>query len=172
MPEPKHQISNVSSFVPESLGEPGQRTFRIVVFGEGNSAIVWLEKEQLFQLALAIRQFIASSDESDDSQLSPTVISDTLTFVKLDFKAAKMAMRYDVQAGVFLIDAYSPDDDIEDITTLRVWIDTDIATGFSNEAMRICASGRPLCLLCGDPIDPTGHPCAKVNGHVTIDDDI
>ena len=103
MPEPKHQISNISSFVPESLGEPGQRTFRIVVFGEGNSAIVWLEKEQLFQLALAIRQFIASSDESDDSQLSATVILTNLTLVEQDFNYNAMVSQRGRAAAAFVV---------------------------------------------------------------------
>ena len=29
----------------------------------------------------------------------------------------------------------------------------------------VVARGRPLCPLCGNPLDPTGHICPAQNGH-------
>jgi uncharacterized repeat protein (TIGR03847 family) len=29
----------------------------------------------------------------------------------------------------------------------------------------VVARGRPLCPLCGNPLDPTGHICPALNGH-------
>ena len=30
---------------------------------------------------------------------------------------------------------------------------------------QVVARGRPLCPLCGNPLDPTGHICPAMNGH-------
>jgi predicted amidophosphoribosyltransferase len=29
------------------------------------------------------------------------------------------------------------------------------------------AAGRPICSMCGQPIDPEGHFCPRKNGHRT-----
>ena len=59
----KSEFTNVTSLRAESLGEPGQRTFRILVDSGSSSAIIWLEKEQLFQLALSIHQILATAPD-------------------------------------------------------------------------------------------------------------
>jgi uncharacterized repeat protein (TIGR03847 family) len=35
----------------------------------------------------------------------------------------------------------------------------------ARHAAAIVAAGRPICVLCGRPIDPEGHFCPKRNGH-------
>jgi hypothetical protein len=35
--------------------------------------------------------------------------------------------------------------------------------------LRICASGRPPCFLCGLPINPEGHVCPRANGHAVFE---
>ena len=59
MAQAKNEFTSVSGLRAESVGEPGKRTFRIVVDSASSSASIWLEKEQLFQLALAIQQMTA-----------------------------------------------------------------------------------------------------------------
>ena len=38
----------------------------------------------------------------------------------------------------------------------------------SNQALEVCAAGRPLCPLCGVPIGIEKHRCSRTNGHVKI----
>ena len=52
---------------PEAIGEPGQRTFRLRVLSGSEAASLWLEKEQLVALTLAIRQLLEQTDEEDAS---------------------------------------------------------------------------------------------------------
>ena len=71
MAKAKMEFTEVSSLRAEALGEPGQRTFRIVVGSSSESAVIWLEKGQLFQLALAINQMTAAlpiTSEEDQPQ--------------------------------------------------------------------------------------------------------
>ncbi|MGH2730258.1 MAG: DUF3090 family protein, partial [Actinomycetota bacterium] len=41
----------------------------------------------------------------------------------------------------------------------------DQARAFVLHALAVIDEGRPLCMLCGLPIDPTGHACPASNGH-------
>ena len=44
----------------EAIGEPGRRTFRLVAANEDELAHIWIEKEQLQALGIAIDQMLAT----------------------------------------------------------------------------------------------------------------
>ncbi|MBI4235758.1 MAG: DUF3090 family protein, partial [Chloroflexi bacterium] len=58
MAEAQHDLGLVTRLHTEALGTPGQRRFRILAEGERGSAVVWLEKEELHSLALAIARLL------------------------------------------------------------------------------------------------------------------
>ena len=63
----KYSLGNPRSIIAETFGEPGRRTFRLVIeSGEARSDI-WLEKEQLLQLGVYLQEAIRtlSDDERD-----------------------------------------------------------------------------------------------------------
>ena len=166
MAQAKNEFTSVSGLRAESVGEPGKRTFRIVVDSASSSASLWLEKEQLFQLALSIQQMIATLPKDREPKGGPPTHREAEPLTRLEFKVAKLVLGHDGNRGLFIIDAHDPEDD--ESATVRVWASMDQAKQFSREALSVCASGRPLCPLCGRPIDPSGHRCARVNGHVTL----
>ena len=51
-PEVKYALGALSRIVPNTFGEPGQRTFNLVLESGEALCTVWLEKEQLFQLGI------------------------------------------------------------------------------------------------------------------------
>ena len=161
MSDPRNEMHAVGSLTAEAIGEPGSRTFRIIAGGGSGSAMIWLEKEQLFQLALAIQQILASSSE-EDAASDPA--RDAGAGVSLDFKVGKLALGRDGRSGLFMIDAHDLEEEDEESATVRVWANSRMVREFSEEAMRVCAAGRPICPLCGSSINPDGHPCSRVNG--------
>ena len=170
MPNGKIEFTNVASLRAEAQGEPGDRTFRIIVDSGASSAIIWLEKEQLFQLSLAVHQLLATLPHEESASGTPPGDREAPPPAHLDFKANKLALGHDSSTGLFLIDAHDPEDEDEEQATVRVWANRDQVKEFSEEALRVCAAGRPLCQLCGGPIDPTGHDCPRLNGHVKVRD--
>ena len=58
MPESRHDLSQVNLLQAEAFGVPGQRTFRILAANTSTSAALWLEKEQLAQLGIAIESHL------------------------------------------------------------------------------------------------------------------
>jgi uncharacterized repeat protein (TIGR03847 family) len=56
-------------------------------------------------------------------------------------------------------------DDPRDV--VRVELEPQAALRFASGALEVVRAGRPPCPLCGAPLDPTGHFCARRNGHAT-----
>ena len=161
-----YEFTNVSSLKAEAFGEPGRRTFRIHVESESSSASIWIEKEQLFQLAIAIQKMVTTLPERREPPDDPPPDREAPGLTNLDFKVMKLVLGHDMGRGLFVIDAHDAGD--EDQATVRLWVDMQQILFFSEDALRVCAAGRPLCPLCGRPIDPDGHRCARVNGHARM----
>ncbi len=150
----------------EAIGEPGKRVFRLRVVGEhGEAASVWLEKEQLQALALAIRQVLAQLNYQEEAGVAPHRISDFPEQVDAECKAGRMGMGYSEPDRSLVLFVYEigADEDAEPTMILR--ISQDQATSLGHVLEEIIAGGRPICFLCGSPIDPGGHVCARANGH-------
>jgi len=48
---------------------------------------------------------------------------------------------------------------------VRYWATREQMLSLARHGATVCASGRPRCQLCGNPIDPEGHQCPALNGH-------
>ena len=89
-----------------------------------------------------------------------------------DFHARLMQLQYDPDANCFVLHAFEGDEDDPDAgaqTSVSFWMTMTQCSNLADEALRICASGRPPCFLCGAPIDPNGHQCARANGHAVFE---
>ncbi|MET0323764.1 MAG: DUF3090 family protein, partial [Ilumatobacteraceae bacterium] len=54
-------------------------------------------------------------------------------------------------------------DDSEDRGHIRLYVTRSQAAAFCDHADELVAAGRPNCMWCGNPIDPDGHPCPRMN---------
>ena len=48
---------------------------------------------------------------------------------------------------------------------VRFWATREQMLSLARHGASVCASGRPRCMLCGNPRDPEGHLCPALNGH-------
>ncbi len=167
MASPQIEFNSITNIKPEALGEPGKRTFRVLVDDASGSALIWLEKEQLFQLAMAITRLQAILPSSSDSPAQTASEADEDPGPHLEFTVGKMVLGHEGNSDRFVIDAY--DAEVEESEeagpTIRLWGVRGQLRSFAAEALKVCAAGRPICPLCSEPMDPTGHKCARVNGH-------
>ncbi len=165
----KVEFTQVTKLKPEALGKPGSRTFRLLVDSGSSSAILWMEKEQVLQLALASKQVSASLPNFDHNMSSMGPLDrEAPAFTKLDFAVIKLVLGHDQDTGLFIIDAHQLDDD-NDNPSIRIWVNKSLMNEFSEESLGVVAAGRPPCALCGAPLDASGHKCPRTNGHITSD---
>ncbi|MCX8213073.1 MAG: DUF3090 family protein [SAR202 cluster bacterium] len=168
MAEEKTEFMHVENIRAEALGEPGERTFRILVDGDAGSAMMWLEKEQLFQLAVAINQLHSSLPELDRSR---QISEGAEEFgVRLEFKVGRLVLGHEGSSERLIIDAHDAESDEEEQgPTVRIWAERQQLARFAADSLELCAAGRPLCPLCDSPMDPAGHTCPRSNGHALQD---
>ena len=167
----QYQFGSVSNVNVEAIGVPGQRTFRLTLASGAAAAILWLEKEQLYQLATYIREVVASLPSDAESQASEAPEPEwSGEIINLDFKVGKLALGHDKSTNCFLLITHEIEEGEGDTATLSFWLTRNQGEGLAEEALKVCAAGRPRCYLCGSPINPDEHMCPRSNGHATLQD--
>ena len=171
-PEVKYSLGAVSHIVPNTFGEPGQRTFNLVLESGEARCTVWLEKEQLFQLGIYLQEAVESlSDEDKARETQEKEPAWTGEGISLDFKVGQVLLNYDQDSNSFRMLAYEREEEeaTEDGASVSFWMRLQQAGSVSEEALQICAAGRPRGFLCGLPINPDGHVCPRANGHTVLE---
>ena len=178
----KYALGPATSIDALTFGEPGLRTFRLDARSGAASCSVWMEKEQLLQLGVYLRDMVGrlSQEERDkESDLREETWSGG--DLNVDFKAGQMLLSYDQGSNAFYLQAYEresdkpaeeetpPSGDAPETESVGFWITTAQAIVLGEEALKICAAGRPTCFLCGQPINPDGHACPRANGHTVLE---
>ncbi len=145
-------------------GLPGARTFQLRIIGaQSESASLWLEKQQMQALSLALTQVL--------SQLGrPTRTVDEIASFPPgpdhDFHVGRMAIGFDSGNGTVVLHIFEATrGEDEEEPDLQVRITEDACAGLNGRLQEIIAGGRPVCPLCGLPMDDGGHACVRSNGH-------
>jgi uncharacterized repeat protein (TIGR03847 family) len=153
----------------EALGEPGQRRFRMLLAVNGETHIIWMEKQQLQALGLMIEQMLedASSDgsilQADDTLLEFDDDADH------QFRLGKVDLGFDDTGDNVVIGAYDiQQEELNAQPVLIVRLNRRQALTLSADVTVLAAAGRPRCPMCGAPMDPSGHVCPEQNGHLPL----
>lgn len=163
MDKARYEMQKLNDLIAESEGQPGHRIFKIIAMSTSGSAILWLEKEQLYQLAIAIKQLLASLKQPD---ITDGNAENGEEFNRnIEFKAGALELWHDNSTQKIIIYATDISPDTQFDTTLRIWVTSDQARKFAEESLNLCASGRPLCPLCSEPTEDGIHSCPRSNGH-------
>lgn len=173
-----HEFRNVTHFTAGAEGEPGQRVFYLQVGDEAGHISVRLEKQQVRALAQFLRSVL-------DDLPSPTGVAEKPVPLRQPAVAewvvghiAVGVMEADAEV-VLVVDELVPDDDDADDETeeleldlfdsptdgsrIRAHIDVEQAALFIVTSDELMSQGRPPCRLCGQPLDPSGHACPRLN---------
>ena len=170
----------------EAVGQPGQRRFRIYVQAERNSAIMWMEKEQLNSLSLALDRFLAQITEGQvlrteaqagNRPIAEGMPSDFPVQPTYEFQVGQIKINYDERSTQFLLNAI-PLQIVMERDEAQVFMDEEQAVSFlfthrqaqylSSTIAQVVSAGRPVCPLCHTPLDGGPHACIKQNGHREI----
>jgi uncharacterized repeat protein (TIGR03847 family) len=159
----------------EALGEPGHRRFRLVVVIDGETYVLWMEKQQVQALGLALEQLVEHLPPSPGFGTGdPTAMinEDTLN----QFRVGRIEIAFDESLEQIVLAAHDIEsEDIDGRPTLVVRISREIGRALSEEAAELVRKGRPVCTMCGAIMEPgRTHVCARQNGHLplTFDDEM
>jgi len=149
----------------QAFGQPGQRTFRLRLIGENAaSASLWLEKEQMQALSMALKQMMAQLEYAQEPPAAD--VGEFPVVADHDFRVGRMGMGFSASDRTVVLYTFElgVDEDEED-PTLRVRLTQEQCASLTAQLDEIIAGGRPVCPLCGLPMDRSGHACVRSNGH-------
>ena len=158
-------------FTADYVGEPGARTFYVQArLGERTLSYL-VEKQQVVLLAEKFRELLLMVD-ADDTIKSATPTRDPALRlagpIEPEWRVGTIGLAYEeaLDAVMVLIQPVAGEDESEeDLDNVRFTLRRDQVRAFILHALASAEEGRPLCQLCGLPMDPEGHNCPASNGH-------
>ena len=143
---------------PEAVGEPGRRLFRLRVEAEHGSALLWLEKEELHELAVTVKRLLRSGVRhtgQPDTTGSPDARAD------VDCKVTSLALGHDRASGRYMLLAHASDGEGD---AIALWAERGVLDHMADRAFEVHDAGRPRCPFCGGPTVPgKRHACPRAN---------
>ena len=174
MPALVHEFDWPERVVVGTVGRPGSRAFYLQVRDGRRNASVGLEKQQSAVLADRIEAILNALMSEEGNRFSvpaatpaELVDNDPLDLpVEPEFRAGLMRLGWDPATAQVVVEVFplveSEDDEVvepdgSELLLLRMPVGT--ARAFVERTRRVVRSGRPLCPLCDEPVDETGHVC-------------
>lgn len=166
-------LGDIDTFTTGAIGRPGQRTFYLQARGDGQRISIKCEKQQVAAIAQYLRRLLHDLPPAADRPL-PSSLELALP-VEAAFTLGPIGLGYDPQADriVVQLDELVPADLADDEgdesgaeperSRVRVHVSRGQALAFCEHAESVVAAGRPSCVFCGNPIDPEGHACPRMN---------
>jgi len=157
-------------FTTGYTGTPGHRAFYLQARTESDTLTFALEKAQVSVLAEKLGELLLMIDREDTISGAAPVRDPALEtdLTEPEWRVGTIGLAYDENADVvsLLIEPTSGDEEGDEPTdTVRFLLRRDQVRAFILHAMAVVSEGRPLCQLCGLPMDPEGHACPASNGH-------
>jgi len=181
------ELGSVELLGAEAIGQPGQRRFRLFIRSIRGSAILWMEKEQLNTLSLALDRFLAHLTQGQVLRTEAQaggwstpggMPPDFPTTPDSDFQVAQIRLGYDEDRSMFLLVAVpleiimepgqEPQALVREDEAVSLLFTEQQAQILSRAITVIVSAGRPTCPLCGAPLDDGPHACVRQNGHREI----
>ena len=173
MPTIVHEFAWPDRVVVGTVGLPGSRTFYLQVRSGTRIVSIALEKQQSALLAEKIDEIL---DQLITFEGNPFSIPTTTPMELVDndpleqpvtegFRTGAMSLGWDPSTVQVVIEAYPVADEGESLDPaevaemLLVRIPVGTARAFAKRTREVVGAGRPICLLCGYPVDAVGHTC-------------
>ncbi len=168
----------------DAVGEPGQRRFRLYTQAGSRSAVMWMEKEQLSTLSLALDRALAQLTEGKVlrtlAQAGPKSEVGGMpggfpTRPTFEFQVGQIRIGYDQGRDLFALivapieilleRGQEPRAYIREDEAVSLFFTLQQAQALTSSINALVESGRPVCPLCHRPLDGGPHACVPQNGH-------
>lgn len=164
------EFDDVDVFTTGTIGQPGQRIFFMQARAGGQRLSIKCEKQQVAAIVEYLRKVLKDLPPPEDRPL-PGALEMTEPDDPL-FVLGPIGLGYDRSNDRVLVqlEELLPTDeegeeigDVDERGHVRLFITRSQADAFCEHAEAVVSSGRPICIWCGDPMDPDGHACPRMN---------
>jgi uncharacterized repeat protein (TIGR03847 family) len=170
-----YEFDEVDSFSAAAIGEPGSRVFYLHARAGPQRVTVKCEKQQVTAISQYLRRVLSDLPPPEDRPMPSAVdLGAAGEMVEQAFVLGPIGLGYDRANDRVLVQleelvATDDEDEEHDVEPssdrghVRLYVTRSQAAAFCDHADEVVAAGRPLCMWCGFPIDPDGHPCPRMN---------
>jgi len=175
---PSRDLDPVTRLTADAVGEPGQRTFYLQAASGPDQVTLLVEKEQVRRLAESLQTWLPelAADRPEDPGEAAEAEAAQLALaepLEPDFRVGQLSLRYDaerdrVEVVATELQAGEEEDEpveLPDPLVVRLFVTRPQLRVLARHGSQVVARGRPLCPLCGNPLEPAGHICPAQNGH-------
>jgi uncharacterized repeat protein (TIGR03847 family) len=157
------EIDPAESVAVGTVGPPGQRAFYIQARSVYRSLTMLVEKVQVQALAERAVEMLQGQDLGAEEP--PADLQEP---VEPDWRAGQLGLGLDEDRNLLVLVAQElaegEEADEDAVATARIWMRPQQARALATRSLELVTKGRPLCPVCGLPMDPEGHLCPRKNG--------
>lgn len=154
-------VERVDRITTGAVGEPGQRVFYLQAVTGSQVISLKLEKTQVAALVRYLEALLADLRPTGDL---PTDL-DLVEPVIPEWVVASLGVSYDEVDDTIVLVAEELVDEDEDAAVARFRVTREQIAALAAQGEAAVSAGRPACPMCGNPLDPEGHVCPRLNGH-------
>jgi uncharacterized repeat protein (TIGR03847 family) len=158
LPTPEH-------FTCGTVGVPGERVFYIQVRQGRRLVTLKSEKEQVRALGQYLAEVLDKLPAGSGVKLPDIALVEP---IEPAWPIASIGLGYDEDTKRIVIVATAVEEEEEGVEapTAKFAVTREQAAAFVTRAETLMKGGRPICAMCSQPKDPSGHVCPRSNGHV------
>lgn len=157
------ELDPARSIAVGAVGPPGKRAFYIQVKDLYRTVTLLVEKVQVEALSRRALELLEGEEVGPEE--APVELEEPAA---PDWRAGELGLGlHDESRRVVLVAREAPEDDDvaeEDLASLRAWLTPAQLRAMAMRGLELVQAGRPLCPVCGLPMDPEGHFCPRKNG--------
>jgi uncharacterized repeat protein (TIGR03847 family) len=174
---PSRDLDPVTRLTADAVGAPGQRTFYLQAASGPDQVTLLVEKDQVRRLAESLQTWLPelAADRPEDPEEARAAEAGQLDLaepLEPDFRVGQLSLSYDEErdrvvmvATELLAGEEDEPPDPPGPLEVRLFVTRPQLRVLARHGSQVVARGRPLCPLCGNPLDPSGHICPAQNGH-------
>jgi len=159
------ELETPDHFTAGAVGPPGQRVFYLQARQTGRLLTLKCEKEQVRALAEYLGNFLEKLPGAAGEPAADAALIEPLDPV---WTIAALGVGYDQDGDRVVLETRElvEEETDEEPAVARFHITRAQAAAFVQRVRDLVAAGRPICSMCSQPKDPSGHVCPRSNGHV------
>ena len=158
------EMPEVDVLTTGTEGPPGERIFYLQARHGTQVVTLRLEKTQVAALVTYLSALIA--DLPPPAEL-PTDL-DLVEPLVAEWVVGSLGVSYDEEGDRVVLVAEELVEEGEEAAQVRITATREQVAALSRHGAAVVEAGRPPCPLCGQPLDPEGHVCVRLNGHRQI----
>lgn len=158
------EMSRADFITIDTIGPPGQRTFYLQATQDDMLITLIIEKEHAAAMSVAVSGLLERLGETEGEPAPLSV--DLLHPIEPLFRVGRLGLGYDQTRDMIVVMAEElVEEGAEHRTRVYIWASRAQMAALARKAAIAVASGRPICFLCGEPIQPDEkHVCVRGNG--------